>query len=291
LKPRIVAINENPIDISLGGKMKAAAREFVKKNLSPQTYRFLRYRLWLGSSYLPRVLVSSFVHRTPKVRGFPAGPATEFVNQLRSVNIFVPTEMCRVMARHGSDKSSRWHNYTMVYSALFGKFRDRALRIFELGLGTNNPTLASNMGTHGKPGASLHGWRELFPDAAVFGADIDRDILFEHDRIRTFYCDQLDSAAIRDLWSQPALQAPMDIIIDDGLHTFDGNISFLNGSLEHLRPGGIYVVEDILHDTIERWHTHLEAVYSNQFPNYEFALVELAHGHSDNNLLLIRRRE
>ena len=201
--------------------------------------------------------------------------------------------MCRVMARHGSDKSSRWHNYTMVYSALFGKFRSQALRIFELGLGTNNPTLASNMGTHGLPGASLYAWRELFPDAVIFGADIDRKILFGQDRIHTFYCDQLDSAAIRDLWSQPALQAPMDIIIDDGLHSFDGNISFLNGSLEHLRPGGIYVVEDILQDTIERWHAHLEAVCPTQFSHYEFALVELADkfSGSDNNLLLVRRRE
>lgn len=270
-----------------------AAREFLKNNLSPQTYRSLRYRLWLGRFYLPRVLVSSFVRRTPKVRGFPDGPPTEFVNQLRDINIFVPTKMCRVMGRHGSDKSSRWHNYTMVYSVLFGKLCGRAPRIFELGLGTNNPTLASSMGTHGRPGASLHAWRELFPDAAIFGADIDRDILFHEDRIQTFYCNQLDSVAIRDLWSQPALQVPMDIIIDDGLHTFEGNISFLNGSLEHLRPGGIYVVEDILQDAIGRWNSYLEEVCAKRFPNYEFAFVELAGtlSQSDNNLLIIRRRK
>jgi hypothetical protein len=272
--------------------VNSATREFLKKNLSPQVSQLLRYRLWLSEFYLPRVLLSSFIRRTPTVRAFPAGPPTEFLKQLRGINIFAPTEMCRVMARHGSDKG-RGHNYTMIYSALFGKLRDRALRIFELGVGTNNPTLVSSMGIHGRPGASLYGWRELFPYAVVFGADIDCDILFEDDRIRTFYCDQLDQCAIRDLWSQPALQAPMDIIIDDGLHTFDGNISFLNGSLEHLCPGGIYVVEDIQQDTIERWHTHLEAVCSNQFPNYEFALVELASSRfpSANNLLLVRRRE
>lgn len=286
------SINKTPIDTHYRGKVKTAAREFLKKNLPPKVYWFVRYRWWLGTFYLPRVLVSSFVRRYPKVRVFPPGSPTGFADQLRTINIFAPTKMCRVMSRHGSDKGQGLHNYTMVYSAVLGKRRDQALRIFELGLGTNNPTLASNMGKFGRPGASLRGWRELFPDAAVFGADVDRDILFEDDGIRTFYCDQLDSAAISDLWSQPALQAPMDILIDDGLHTFDGNISFLNGSLEHLRQGGIYVVEDIQQDLIERWYTHLEAVCSSQFPNYEFAFVELTHSVSSaNNLLLIRRRE
>lgn len=37
--------------------------------------------------------------------------------------------------------------------------------------------------------------RELFPHALVYGADIDRDILFEEDRIKTFYCNQLDSVS------------------------------------------------------------------------------------------------
>jgi hypothetical protein len=285
------SINENLTDISLGEKMKAAVRKFLKNNIPPQLYWFVRYHWWVGGFYLRGVLLSSFVRRTPKVWGFPAGPPTEFVNQLRGINICAPTELCRIMARHGSDKSS-FHDYTVVYSAVFGKLRDRTLRIFELGLGTNNPNLASSMGKFGRPGASLRGWREFFPDAVVFGADIDRDILFEDDRIRTFFCNQLEATAIRDLWSQPALQAPMDIIIDDGLHSFDGNVSFLNGSLEHLRPGGIYVVEDILQDAIVRWHTYLEAICSDQFPDCEFAFVELGYSKtSANNLLLVRRRE
>ena len=175
---------------------------------------------------------------------------------------------------------------------LFGKLRDQPLLIFELGLGTNNPKLSSTMGVNGRPGASLRGWRELFPHALVYGADIDRDILFEEDRIKTFYCDQLDSVAIRDLWSQAVLQGGMDIIIEDGLHTFEANTSFLDGSLERLRPGGFYVIEDINQKTIEKWHNQLETVYSKRFPNHEFALVSLPNSfnHLDNNLLIIHAR-
>ena len=195
------------------------------------------------------------------------------------------------MTGFGSDKGRGWHNYTTVYSALFGKLLDRPLRIFELGLGTDNPQLVSTMGITGRPGASLRGWRELFQKAQVFGADIDRSILFADTRIETFYCDQLDAIAIRDLWAQPALRHEMDIIIDDGLHTFEGNACFLAGSLEHLRTGGFYVVEDILRADFEKWKEQLPA-YSALFPRHDFALVALpnAFNDSDNNQLIIEKR-
>src|SRR4029450_4369166 len=95
----------------------------------------------------------------------------------------------------------------------------------------------------GIPGASLRGWRELLPKAIVYGADIDRRILFRKDRITTFYCDQLDRSSIRELWSCPDLQDGVDFLIEDGLHTFEANVTFLEESLNHLRPGGIYVCE------------------------------------------------
>jgi hypothetical protein len=196
---------------------------------------------------------------------------------------------------NGSDKGHEqgwgYHNYTTVYAAIFRQWRNRPLRVFELGLGTNDPTLASTMGVNGKPGASLRGWRDLFPRAYVYGADIDRRILFTEDRIKTFYCDQRDQGAIRELWSQPDLRELMDIIIDDGLHTFEANLSFLEGSLEHLRPGGIYVVEDILNEYIPEWLLILED-YSRRSASYEFALVLLPHSENsaDNNLLIIRRQ-
>ena len=124
----------------------------------------------------------------------------------------------------------------------------------------------------------------------MYGADIDREILFQEDRIKTFYCDQLDSSSIRELWSQPDLKASLDIIIEDGLHTFEANVSFLEESLDHLRPGGIYVCEDIFEDQIDRWCDRLENVYSKQYPTYEFAFVVLPNGRDQaNNLLVVYR--
>lgn len=193
------------------------------------------------------------------------------------------------MTKNGSDKG-RLHNYTTVYSALFKERYHQPLRIFELGLGTNNPDLPSSMGIFGIPGASLRGWRELFPTALVYGADIDKRILFQENRIKTFYCNQLDCSSIAELWSQPDLQAGLDIIVEDGLHTFEANTSFLEGSLDRLRPGGVYICEDIFEDQVERWYDRLEKVYSKQYPNYEFAFVVLPNGRDQaNNLLVVRR--
>jgi hypothetical protein len=191
------------------------------------------------------------------------------------------------MTRCGSDKG-RVLNYTTLYSALFKERRDQPLRIFELGLGTNNADAPSNMGVFGVPGASLRGWRELFPHALVSGADIDRGILFQEDRIKTFYCDQLDWTSIRELWSHPELQGGVDIIIEDGLHTLEASVSFLEASLDHLRPGGIYVTEDIGWNRFDEWYGRLETIYSKQYATYEFAFVVLSN-HGYNNLLVVRR--
>ena len=262
----------------------------LRRSLPPRAFEFVRFPLWCLSVYFPRLIASRFVKRTAEVRTFNHnGTASQLVKELEGVNVLAPTKMCRVMTKHGSDKGC-WHNYTTVYSVLFKGCKDRPVRVFELGLGTNDPQLASSMGVDGKPGASLRGWRELFPRALVYGADIDRRTLFQEDRIKSFYCDQLNQAVIRELWSHPDLQDGVDVLIEDGLHTLEANISFLEGSLKHLRPGGIYVIEDIDRGKLEEWFDLLEAIYSKRYPNYEFALVALPAISSagDNNLLIIK---
>src|SRR5438046_9426834 len=107
------------------------------------------------------------------------------------------------MTKNGSDKG-RAHNYTTAYSALFKDRYYEPLRILEIGLGSNNADVLSNMGELGIPGASLRGWRELFPRALVYGADVDGRILFHDDGINTYYCDQADRSSVRQLSVRPA---------------------------------------------------------------------------------------
>ena len=85
----------------------------------------------------------------------------------------------------------------------------------------------------------------------------------------------------------PDLQGGVDIIIEDGLHTFEANVSFLEESLDRLRLGGIYITEDIMSCHRDEWYHRLETIYSQHYSTYEFSYVVLPGGPGD--LLVVRR--
>ena len=272
--------------------MTERVRAFLRRRMPPERYERVKYVWWTWRARVPRGVASLAVRRSPAVQEFPQGQPSQLADELRAVNVVKLTDFCLTMLVKGSDKSWGMHNYTRVYAALFGGWRDRPLRLFEIGLGSSDTSMPFSMGIDGRPGASLRGWRALFPKAAIFGADIDRKSLFEEERIQTFYCDQLDPAAIRDLWSEPALAEGMDILIDDGYHSFDANTCFLRESLGQLRAGGFYIVEDIHRDALAQWRGLLSKGFLSNYPGHEFAMVELPNplNHRDNNLLVIHKR-
>ena len=260
--------------------MLAGVTDLLKQKMKPETFRRARYWWWYGKLYLPHRALSLAIRATPVVEGEPSA----LLDRLRKINVFAPTSMCRVMSKYGSDKGNGWHNYTAVYSDLFRNLFQSKIRIFELGI------CRIDAGD-GRPGASLRAWREVFSNASIFGADIERDVLFTEDRIDTFYCDQLDGGAIRDLWAEPALQEGIDILIEDGLHTYAASISFLEGSLQRVRPGGYYVVEDVSRDDLQLWREQIP-IYTKRFPGHDFVIAELpsANNNYDNNLVVVQRR-
>jgi hypothetical protein len=207
----------------------------------------------------------------------------------------IATPLCSIMGHHKSDKGhvdikSSWHNYTTVYYSLFKDMQDQPLRLFELGLGTNNPAIPSNMGVGGRPGASLYGWSEFFPFSTIYGADIDREILFQTDRIKTFFCDQTNPTIIQSLWNQPELEEAFDIIIEDGLHTFEANVCFFENSIHKVKPNGYYIIEDILFSEMQLFLAKIEE-WKTRFPSCSFDMIAIPSTRNpyDNNLLVIRK--
>lgn len=205
------------------------------------------------------------------------------------------TRLCEIMGRYGSDKGSvditnSHHNYTTFYHSIFNDISDKTMRVFELGLGTNNESVPSNMGRYGKPGASLYGWSEFFPNSLIFGADIDRDILFNTEKIKTFFCDQTHPATIHAMWNEPELQDNFDIIIEDGLHTFSANVCFFENSIHKLKKGGYFIIEDVF--------TSNESIFKQKIAEWEriytdctFTFVKLpsTRNYIDNNLVVIHK--
>jgi hypothetical protein len=100
------------------------------------------------------------------------------------------------------------------------------------------------MGLHGRPGASLRMWRDYFTKANVIGGDIDRNVLFCDNRIRCFYLDQTNPDSINSLLSEID-DVNLDIIIDDGLHTFDAGLCLFEHMWHKLAIGGLYFIEDV----------------------------------------------
>jgi hypothetical protein len=173
--------------------------------------------------------------------------------QLRALLLAQPffmrhsTRFCHAFYRRGSDKAQGWHNYGYVYNYIFGPLANNVRSILEVGIGSNNPDVPSNMGKAGVPGASLRAWRELFPSAQITGADIDRGVLFLEPGIRTFFVDQTDAATVRQLFGDLGGHR-FDLIIDDGLHTFEANRTFLEGAYPHLtsRRGRLFYLRPAL---------------------------------------------
>jgi len=202
------------------------------------------------------------------------------------------TLLCEIMTKYGSDKGNGAHNYTILYHELFGHLKNEKLNIFELGLGTNNINLPSNMGINGKPGASLRGWKDFFSNSFIYGADIDRDILFNEDRITTFYCNQKDHESVKNMWNNEILKDIMfDIIIDDGLHEFDANLIFMKNSLNKVNINGYYICEDLLPITILLFEKEIPFL-KTIFKNFEFKIIQLYNPNNkfnDNNLLVVKR--
>ena len=162
--------------------------------------------------------------------------------------------------QYGSDKSQR-HDYHHVYGRILSK-PDQVRTILEIGLGTNNTDVVSNMGESGKPGASLRAFKDFAPQAKVFGADIDSRILFEEDRIQTYWVDQTDLSSFTQLDQNVPNEA--DLIIDDGLHSPNANIAVIRFALNKIKIGGWVVVEDILEEALPVWQV-ISALLPNTY--------------------------
>jgi hypothetical protein len=154
------------------------------------------------------------------------------------------TILGNILQKNKSDKSTS-HDYHIMYSYIFNKLgQESKLNILEIGLGTNNPSLVSSMGSSGRPGASLYGFKEYLPNSNIYGADIDKNILFKSERIETCYVDQLDINTFDNITNEFG-NIKFDLIIDDGLHSIGANFNTLLFALNNLNENGWIVIEDI----------------------------------------------
>jgi hypothetical protein len=212
--------------------------------------------------------------------GIPIGtaePIESFASQ--EDDLTAAHELKTLFDKHGSDKASV-QRYHLVYGRIL-KARQQIRGILEIGLGTNNTDVLSHMGTEGKPGASLRAFREFLPNATIYGADIDRRILFQEERIETFWVDQTDPATLSELSSR--IPKGLDMILDDGLHSPNANLAVIAFALKQVKVGGWIVIEDISHRALPVW----EVVMAMLPKSYESYLLR----ESKEQLVLVMQRK
>ena len=184
-----------------------------------------------------------------RFRGGPLNPITaeQFCSTLGAGE--EAAALKRVFDSYGCDKS-RNHDYHFVYGAVL-KNLGKIDSMLEIGLGTTNTDVVSNMGKIWVPGNSLRAFREYLPGTLIYGADVDKRILFEEERIKTYFVDQTDAATIAALGEK--MPGKLDLIIDDGLHAPNANVAVLAFAFKKLKAGGWVVIEDISEEAAPIW--------------------------------------
>jgi hypothetical protein len=208
-------------------------------------------------------------------------------NDNAKINYFVQSRffdksLTDLMNYYGSDKGgfNKDHNFSDYYSTIFFDKKESVKNILEIGLGTNNIKVPSNMGLQGKPLASLRAWKDYFANANVYGADIDKEILKNEDRIKTFYVDQTNPISISELYKNIG-NINFDIIIDDGLHEYNANICLFENSFKYLSKQGIYIIEDVFFKDKKKFFEYFQS------RNYNFSIIDIFHKNNNSNNCLV----
>jgi hypothetical protein len=137
----------------------------------------------------------------------------------------------------------KWEHYFAIYDRHLSRFRGKPIGILEIGV----------LG-----GGSLFMWRDYFgPDARIYGSDINPACKeLEKDGFEIFIGDQGDP----EFWKRFLQTSPrIDVVIDDGGHRPHQQAVTLKSLLPHIRPGGVYICEDI-HGPFQPFHSFVDGL-------------------------------
>lgn len=153
------------------------------------------------------------------------------------------TPLCELAFKYGSDKCPQIrHHYTEFYYDLFKDRKNQVEKILELGIG-NQELMRWAVASGYVTGASLHMWHDFFPNAQIYGADIDKSMLFKTDRIKTYQCDQTKKADLEKLIKHTGTD--IDFFIDDGSHKPQDQVFTCLTLMPMLQKNVVYVIEDV----------------------------------------------
>ena len=170
----------------------------------------------------------------------------------------------------------KWHHYFDIYERHFSRYRDRPIRMLEIGVFR---------------GGSLRMWKQFFhPDSTIVGIDIDKSCAAHEIADQNVYVRIGSQADPNFLAEVNGEFGPFDIILDDGSHkTHHQIVSFGALFRDALKDGGCYMVEDC---HTNYWIKHVDSPetfieVSKQMvdmlhePYFDRGETHFRHGHAD----------
>jgi len=131
-----------------------------------------------------------------------------------------------------------YHSYHIHYADKFETLRNNVKKVLEIGVFR---------------GHSMLMWEKYFPNANIYGVDIDysphnfgvnaKDLCKNQERIRLFEMDACNPINVNYL--QQELGKNFDVVIDDGSHHPYHQLFSLIYYADFIKPNGYFVVEDI----------------------------------------------
>lgn len=140
-------------------------------------------------------------------------------------------ELTNLANKYNSDKGTVFgskHGFTEDYGPYFEKYKCEKINILEIGI---------------NDGSSLRMWYDYFPHATIVGIDIDDKLTYNNDRTFCGILDQSNSEHLKHFVVNTDLN--FDIIIDDGSHHISDQQLTFGHLFPLVRPGGIYIIEDL----------------------------------------------
>jgi SAM-dependent methyltransferase len=156
-------------------------------------------------------------------------------------------------AAYDTDKAVHPH-YLRSYEEFFKTLLDKEVRLLELGI---------------FKGGSLFLWRDYFEKGLIVGLDLNPFKLDDPSgRIRVYQGMQQDTELLDRIARETAPEG-FDVIIDDCSHIGElTRISFWHLFDNHLKPGGLYVIEDW---STGYWDSFFDGAGFSYQPNLKFS--------------------
>lgn len=160
---------------------------------------------------------------------------------------------------------SKWNYYFPIYEKYFLEFKDKPINLLEIGV---------------DKGGSLELWKKYFGEnVTLFGLDINPSAKNIDENLAKIYIgNQRDKLLLNRI----VKNSPPDIIIDDGSHIIKDIKVTLETLFKHLKPGGIYIIEDLHTNYYKYWSG---VIIKHNFNKYLREIIEDLHSSHHNKKL------